>query len=539
MKAVKGCRYLYRRGGSFIFRRGVPEYASQEFHGKGEAFETLEAKTLDEAKFEILGEIRRFNQLIAIAKKRNRSVIEEVASEAPPTMAEVEEGVREWFAARVDKGNTEAARQHVDVNAARARELELTVYAATVQQNLGLAGDDNDLTGHWISQTLIERHRWAVEKGTPEYQRLLRTVRRAQIQSAKMELQELRGEPRSVEDETFSAEQFRLDSERKLARVQASPIRIMDLFDGYVQENKLKPDTVTAWRKQIAAFIEFLGHDNARAVEHLHLVAWKEHLLKQRTRTGSLLNPRTVRDTYFAAVKAVFRWAKGNAKIEVNPTSDIQIRVTKRRRTREAGFTDGEALKILRATMEPSSKKLTPERAFARRWVPWLCAYSGARIREITQLRREDVVKINEIWIMNITPEAGSVKTDEARIVPLHPHLIAQGFISEIERKKGPLFYDPSRRQRHDTEQSSQSRKVGDYLAKWVRTTGVNDRAVQPNHGWRHRFKTLARRHGMDPEKRDFIQGHAPRTEGEGYGDSDVEGKYTEILKLPPYEVSK
>ena len=70
MQAVKGYRYLYRRGGSYIFRRGVPEYASEEFSGKGEACETLDAKSLDEAKYEILGEIKLFNERIAAAKRR-------------------------------------------------------------------------------------------------------------------------------------------------------------------------------------------------------------------------------------------------------------------------------------------------------------------------------------------------------------------------------------------------------------------------------------------------------------------------------------
>ena len=157
-------------------------------------------------------------------------------------------------------------------------------------------------------------------------------------------------------------------------------------------------------------------------------------------------NPRTVRDTYLAAIKAVFRWAKGNAKIAINPTADLQIRVPKRRRTREAGFTDEEAILILRATLEPPPKKLSPERVFARRWIPWLCAYSGARVREIAQLRREDVKMINGIWTMKITPEAGSVKNDNFREVPFHPHLIEQGFLEEALAREGPLFFNPARR---------------------------------------------------------------------------------------------
>ncbi|MEC5293197.1 hypothetical protein, partial [Aurantimonas sp. C2-3-R2] len=33
----------------------------------------------------------------------------------------------------------------------------------------------------------------------------------------------------------------------------------------------------------------------------------------------------------------------------------------------------------------------------SRRWVPWICAYTGARVNEITQLRRQDIKQIDGI----------------------------------------------------------------------------------------------------------------------------------------------
>lgn len=65
----------------------------------------------------------------------------------------------------------------------------------------------------------------------------------------------------------------------------------------------------------------------------------------------------------------------------------------------------------------------------------------------------------------------------------------------------------------------------------------ITDPTVAPNHGWRHRFKTVARKAGLDAEKRDAIQGHAPRTEGENYGEVPPDVMLPEILKLPRYEV--
>jgi hypothetical protein len=79
--------------------------------------------------------------------------------------------------------------------------------------------------------------------------------------------------------------------------------------------------------------------------------------------------------------------------------------------------------------------------------------------------------------------------------------------------------------------------KVGGKLAEWVRAIGVDDVNVQPNHGWRHRFKTVGRKVGVETPKLDAIQGHAPASEGDGYGDYPPDVLKPEIDKIPRYEV--
>jgi len=47
--------------------------------------------------------------------------------------------------------------------------------------------------------------------------------------------------------------------------------------------------------------------------------------------------------------------------------------------------------------------------------VPLLCAYTGARPGEMTQLRSEDVYKKGEGYFARLTPEAGTIKGGQAR----------------------------------------------------------------------------------------------------------------------------
>jgi hypothetical protein len=53
-------------------------------------------------------------------------------------------------------------------------------------------------------------------------------------------------------------------------------------------------------------------------------------------------------------------------------------------------------------------------------------------------------------------------------------------------------------------------RKTGERLAEWIRSdeVGVTDDNVAPNHGWRHRFSSLAPHVDMHVDVQNIIQGH-------------------------------
>ena len=101
----------------------------------------------------------------------------------------------------------------------------------------------------------------------------------------------------------------------------------------------------------------------------------------------------------------------------------------------------------------------------------------------------------------------------------------------------GPLFYDPER-QRVISDNNRHFKKVGERLAHWVRKeVGIVDPAIQPNHAWRHTFKTLSYSAGMEERVADAIQGHAPKTTGRGYGRPTLKDLARAIAALPYFEV--
>jgi integrase len=167
-------------------------------------------------------------------------------------------------------------------------------------------------------------------------------------------------------------------------------------------------------------------------------------------------------------------------------------------------------------------------------------------VGEITQLRAEDVFQQDGVNALRITPEAGTVKTRQTRVVALHEHLVEQGFLHFAQAKgKGPLFYDVSRGQgRQSSDDPTNPRKpryvkVREHLAQWVRSLGINDRELQPNHAWRHTFKQIADRTGISERMSDSITGHAPKSIGASYGAPTLQDMAAALQKFPQYKLNE
>jgi integrase len=239
-----------------------------------------------------------------------------------------------------------------------------------------------------------------------------------------------------------------------------------------------------------------------------------------------------VKDSDLSGLKTLFGWAVANRKLPSNPATGITIKLGKPAKLRSKGFTDAEAKAILTAASKIVRKGERPETAAAKRWVPWLCAYTGARVGEVAQLRKQDVRQEGRHWVIRITPEAGTVKTNEAREVVLHPHLVEQGFPEFVEAApSGHLFLKPAR----SGDVRGPLRGLKNRLQEFARSI-VTDPNVAPNHGWRHRFKTVGMEAGIAPRILDAIQGQAPSSVADSYGDVTLRTIADAIAKVPRVE---
>jgi integrase len=301
-----------------------------------------------------------------------------------------------------------------------------------------------------------------------------------------------------------------------------------ELFEAYVKAVKIRPSMVNRWRT-IFINIESFSNDEVQR--------WAASLVTDKR------GPRTVSDVWVTAANTVLAWAQTQQLITQNPFNKVSIRVPRQALNREDGkaFSDAEQQIILKAALAIKDAK-RPFQATCR-WVPWLCAYSGARAGEITQLRGQDIELHEGYVVMKIKPEAGTVKGSMPRTVPIHEHVIEQGFLDYVKSKgRGPLFYNPAPNGAGgevDITKPMRPRfvKTRERLAQWVRSLGIADTEIQPNHTWRHTFKQRAARAGIEKVARDTICGHATKAVADEYEKPTIEDMARALKRFPRYEI--
>lgn len=323
----------------------------------------------------------------------------------------------------------------------------------------------------------------------------------------------------------------------QLPKEAPEPVKLSGLWADYVA-SRIQAGFMRDGGKRHRPVFEnlrtFLKHDDAARITKRDLLLWRDNLVKT-------LTAKTVNDVYLSAVRTLFTWAVENERLPVDVAKGVKQPKPKKVYSRERGYTDDEALRVLKASRayQPNADEFgyvreTPQLVAAKSWVPLICAFTGARVGEITQLRGSDIRQEQGIWVMRISPDAGTVKSGGYRDVPLHCQIISCGFMKFVGASgQGPLFH----KGKEPTVYEAKAKRIANQLAEWLRKEGITPAGVQPNHGWRHRLKTQCRELGISDRVFDAIQGHAGRTASDNYGDVTLKTKIDAIARLPEYDL--
>lgn len=512
-------KYFQTRNGSYYARMSVPELL-RPFIGKRELSEALgpDRRAAERAH---AGVIAGFHSQISEASRQHAE-----AQGAPVPLA------------RFPLTNSQIARKHYEMRLkqdadGRNHGPEYSNvgiddgYVALLRQGIAGSLPDCQLADLVIHQASFFQRAGNTDArfGSPEWRELARALCQAEYEALERVVE------RDTGNFTGTPANPLIANAEPTAR--AVPIlSITKLFEDYVASLKVigkGREIERRWRPVIKDLRKFLKHDDVNKITKKNLLDWRN--VKIQT-----LSAKTVSDVYLAAVRAMLNWAHANDLIKENPSEKVAQEVPKKIRTREKGFTTAEAVFILKATIlhsptDTGNPKTTesPHTTATINWVPLICAFTGARPSEITQARAEDFRVEDDFNVLRITPEAGTVKTGMYRDVPLHPQLVELGLMKFIAGKSGPLFHA-----NHPGKDASRAAKVmSGRLAGWLQSKNLIPKDMQPNYGWRHRFKTQTNELEITVRVADAIQGHPGKTAADDYGEINLKTRWNAIQKLP------
>lgn len=278
----------------------------------------------------------------------------------------------------------------------------------------------------------------------------------------------------------------------------------------------IREQTERKFRTATEEFATFRKSDDITTVTAEEADAWLEHMLVKGALSNNTIGQR------IQNVRTVIGWARTRSLNKLfphgNPLEPVTLPSFQTVASDARTFTLAEAKQVLKAARKETAPEL--------RWLPWMCAYSGARIKELAQLTKHDFFQVGDEWFFRITTAGGKTLKTRAseRRVPVHPDLLEEGLVDFVTSLTNGERIFPPRTQPN--------------ISEWLREeVGIKRTELAPNHGWRHLFEDMCMVGGVIDAARNYITGRATGQSGEGYGKSEamLPGLANEMRKIPSY----
>lgn len=355
---------------------------------------------------------------------------------------------------------------------------------------------------------------------------------------------------------------------RRGTQSRAQPdMKLSTLLDRWKDARKPTPKALVAADKAIRDFTSFLGDigigeitsadcfDFRDAVSQMPASMSRAHralsFVDQLAIYGARkdlerIKPPSVKK-YLGAIQALLGYAFQEQFIPANVAAGIKIEGYTKRSARRS-FTRDELGQLFAAPLFTAPWALASGKASVSdttmRWLFLLALFTGGRIEELGQILLADIRQEAGIWFIDVDDyvdaSAGDgskrVKTDSSvRLLPLHPRLIALGFITYAERLKaaGAVKLFPDLRADALLVQTKEASR---------RAARIIDQAVSKDprlvfHSFRHSFKDLCRDADIPVDVHDQLTGHAPANEGGRYGLGRAVQKLEQHLRSIRYDM--
>jgi len=333
-------------------------------------------------------------------------------------------------------------------------------------------------------------------------------------------------------------------------------LRFADLFERYKEHVKhhepLRAESrIIAYTTSANRFVEFIGKKAVEDITVADLADFRNLLEKLPSRPSKLvrqlplhkqveaegekISPTRV-ENILKELSSIFRVAVEDGKLTDNPLSKLKKRKTVSSPRIVRSFSQDEIRQIFSLPVFNGDETPHGDMAY---WIPIILYYSGARVEEIAQLRKGDIVEESGIPCFRLAMGEGqSIKMGNTRQFPIHSHLLELGFLEFVQSRTYQLFTDKSDVNR------KYSYNYGRWWGNYIRKHGLTREGIKPTHSFRHTLVTLCRDLNIREEIQDSILGHNENSServkvSHGYGETSVQAQRNVIEQIPRIELSR
>ncbi len=344
-------------------------------------------------------------------------------------------------------------------------------------------------------------------------------------------------------DETIEEESESFNKSRSGAKNAKKQPKLSAVIEEYFTEMKLagvwRPKSELEKRVALGRLVEIIGDISVDKLSHEVARSFKKTLMKlpANMRKNPRYRDKTIKQVVkmkgikpiavntvnnnLSAVGAFNTWARKNGFVRENYFADLKIASKGTAQEERKAFTDKDIKRIFNPEMY--LKETTGSQA--RYWVPLMALFTGARLNELCQLHVRDIKKVDGLWCLDINADSKDNKNPKklknkasARVIPIHPVLIENGFIDYTEEQKKLKHKRLFPELKHKID--GYSRKVGQwfntsYLRKKI---GIKDRK-KTFHSFRHTVADGLKQKGVAESYICEYLGHST-------GKSETSGRY-------------
>ena len=275
--------------------------------------------------------------------------------------------------------------------------------------------------------------------------------------------------------------------------------QVVEVFvEAKVRDGAWKPNTKRNNVSKLNLFAETLDDKPIDTVSRDDVRDWRDAL------DDLELSPNTIRQ-HFKIVSGMFNWAKLEGKSALdNPTKGLAPKAEEG--TREA-FQPDDLRKLFASPLYTGhwrpDRRERPGRHLikdSKYWLPLIALHSGMRVEEIAKLRTRDIREMDGVPCFDIY----ETKTEDGdRHVPVHPRLIALGFLKYVGEQTSDRLWPELR----PGSEGKYSQRFCQWWAGFRRIIGI-DRDGLVFHSFRHTFAAALERVGVPEATVALLMGH-------------------------------